>query len=393
MQIVYALTLLATFAIASGHCLASPEKQNKRLSVVFTHENKKFEDVFQDFEKETGIKIEPVWIDQSDLKARLIVVAETHNTPDVVFCPSDFLGLNDYVLLSEVPDSLITMPISKENKNTVKLNGKNYGLPIISGNHLLLYYNKKIINEPAKTWAELKAQRESLPEKTHLIAWSFMEMYWFVPFITSFGGPPMVDGTPNMATPAVQAALKFVWDLAREDYIDETCGYDCSFSRFTASEVAYTINGIWSFNQFKEIMGENLGVSTLPKIGENTMQSYFSTIVAAFPHNSLNGEKSKEIHQLIKYLQTKTFQEKMWEELKDFPVHKEVLDKIVNQQDEEVNIMLKGLEEGLPMPLEKNMLFIWESMLKGFSRYGSGAMDAKDASVFMQRLTERSIER
>lgn len=393
MQIFRALILLSSLVIAGAECFASNDKPSKRLSVVYTHENRKFEELFVDFEKQTGIKIEPVWIDQAELKARLIVVAETHNTPDVVFCPSDFLGLNDYVFLSEVPDTFFTAPMSDENKNTVKLNGKNFGLPIISGNHLLLYYNKKMISKPAETWAELKAQRETLPEGADLIAWSFMEMYWFVPFITSFGSPPMLDGIPNMATPAVQAALKFVWDLAREGYVNETCGYDCSFSRFIASEVAYTINGIWSFNQYKEVLGENLGVTTLPKIGDKVMRSYFSTIVAAFPHNSLSGEKSEEIKLLIKHVQTPEFQEKMWSTLKDFPVHKKVLQKILSEKDEELAIMLKGLEQGVPMPLEKNMLYIWESMLKGFSRYGSGAMDAKDASVFMQRLTERSIKR
>lgn len=395
MDLIRRLTIIAACfaltAVAETEVPTTGEVQ--RLSVVFTHENSKFEELFRDFEAETGIKVDPVWIDQSDLKARLIVVAETHNTPDVVFCPSDFLGLKDYVRFSEVPPALITQPISEENRNTVIINNKLFGVPIISGNHLMLYYNKKLVGVPASDWEQLKAQRALLPENKQLIAWSFMEMYWFVPFITGFGETPMLSGRPNMATPAVQAGLKFVWDLAKQGYVDESCGYECAFSNFVNGNAAYTINGIWSYHQFKNLLGDDLGVALLPTISQQPMRSYFSTIVAAFPHDSLNGKKQSAIRQLIQHIQSERFQLKMWRELHDFPVHKDVVTSIAEENDDDLGILLHGLEQAKPMPLEKNMLYIWESMLKGYSRYGSGAMTAEDASIFMQRLAERSIDR
>jgi len=37
------------------------------------------------------------------------------------------------------------------------------------------------------------------------------------------------------------------------------------------------------------------------------------------------------------------------------------------------------------------MIIVWEVLNKGFIRYGSGALTAEQAGLFMQGLAERSI--
>lgn len=366
--------------------------EKPRLSIVHTHENREFSELLQSFTDETGIALDIIWMDQADLKSRIINISQLNQVPDIIIAPSDNIGLSDYGLFSEVPKELLSKDLLPDSITAVTLNDKVYGVPIIHGNHLLLYYNKTLTQHPPESWQKLIEQKQQLPESVELISWSFMEMYWFIPFITAFGEVPLIKDKPNLDTPAMRQALVFVWQQAKNNIVDIECSYNCAIKKFSEGKVAYTINGIWAYKNLKKELDENLGIAVMPKINGKPMLSYSSSIVATFPKQSLSGENHNSIKKFISYIQSPSFQSSLWPKLNELPALASEFDNFKKQPDSDVQLLLKTLENTRPMSSHKNMSIVWEALLKGFTRFGSGAWNEKRATNYMQKTATRSIQ-
>jgi maltose-binding protein MalE len=364
--------------------------ESKHLVLVHTHENREFGQLLTAFTEQTGITLDIIWMDQADLKSRIINIGQLEQVPDMIIAPSDNIGLKDYGLFSDVPKELIASDLLPESLATVTLNNQQFGVPIIHGNHLLLYYNKKLVQHPPSSWKQLVDYRSKLPSSVELIGWSFMEMYWFVPFITAFGEPPLIDNQPNLNTKAVQRALTFVWQEAQEGVVNSECSYACVVKKFQQQQLAFTINGIWAYKQFKRSLGDSLGIAQLPKIEGKPMRSYSSSIVAMFPKHSLTGRNQESLRKLLLFLQSPEFQRSLWYRLNELPALQTAFDDIKQQTDSDIEQLLLTLETTLPLSSHKNMSVVWEALLKGYTRFGSGAWDAERATAYMQRIAERA---
>lgn len=363
------------------------------LNIIYTHENPKFASLFAHFEKTTGIKANIRWVDQPELKTRLLKITEEAEIPDIIICPADNLGLNEFANFSLIESKLFNENISQKDLATVKVDGNHFGIPIISGNHLVLYFNKNYVQSAPESWQEIVDTTLKDQQNLELITWSFMEMYWFIPFITAFGGEPIVDEQPNLNSQAVQQALKFVWQLAKDNVVEKDCNYDCAFQKFIHGNAIYTINGAWAFQPFKKKLGNNLGMVRLPKINNSRMIPYYSTMVAAFPNEGLTGKNNKALNIFVKYIQSDEFQTQIWSELKDIPTNKNVVNKLLELGDSELELLLTTAEHSIPMSSHKNMTVVWEALLKGYSRYGSGVWNVERSTKFMQSIAERSTSR
>nr|WP_283247850.1 extracellular solute-binding protein [Pseudoalteromonas sp. BDTF-M6] len=270
-----------------------------------------------------------------------------------------------------------------------RMQGRQLGIPIVAGNHLVLYYNKALVSEPATSWQQLLQYYQH--QGTAPIGWSFMEMFWFVPFVTAFGEPPVVADQPNLNTKAMRQALSYVWRLAEQGVVDPGCDYSCSEQRFMAAKLPYSINGIWAYDNYRQHLGEQLGVAALPRLAGNTMKPYSTAFVLAFPEQSLYGEKRAQLEQLAALLQHPDVQTQLWQRHVGIPVHQQVQQHILANADADSQVFFDTLAHSEPMPNSPNMMIIWEVMLKGYTRFGAKAMNAQQASEFMQHLAERSI--
>lgn len=381
--------------IALCSCLIAPVVAQDSLSIVFTHENKLFGDIFQSFAQQHGLNLTVKWIDQSELKIDLIKQLEGQTTPDAVIVPSDHVGLYKKHLYSEIPDSVYSDDLlhNQALMETVIVDGKKLAIPMIQGNHLMLYYNKQLVDQAATHWQQMLLQDQDLKQKgKRAIQWSFSEMYWFVPFVGAYGGWPIEHSQFTLDSKAMQQALTFYWDLNKQGLVDAECNYDCAFDAFTQQQAAYTINGIWSYAAFQKALGKDLGVALLPRIDDKTLKPMFSTIVMAFPNQSLSSDKQALLIKLAQYVQSEPFQREVWQTYHEFSVNTQVFEDIVQQADDNTKVMLSQLREARAMPSDTSMSYAWEAMKKGFVRYGSGAMTAVQASALMQKVAEKSVK-
>ncbi|WP_217874487.1 sugar ABC transporter substrate-binding protein [Pseudoalteromonas shioyasakiensis] len=361
------------------------------INLAHTMKHEHFNQLLGEFAEQSGLTVNSVLVDQKALKVRLVQNTSASNSTDVIIVPADHLGLDKYANYSVIPDSLIADTTDKRTLETAKLNNKLLGIPIIQGNHLLLFYNKQFVKQPIENWQDIYQIQPSLPEKVKLVTWSFMEMYWFIPFLSAFNGDLLVDNHVQLNTPAMKSALKFVWDLNKENLVDRQCDYTCSSNAFKAQQAAFTIDGAWALKTYEEALGNNLGVQQLPKLNGEYMQPYYSTFVLAFPNDALNGVNKDNLIQFAKLVQAEKFQTLVWQKLQDIPVNTKVLNNLKAQQGTELATLIDAMQFTKAMPSTASMIIVWEVLNKGFIRYGSGALTAEQAGLFMQGLAERSI--
>ena len=361
------------------------------INLAHTMKHEHFNELLSTLAEQSGLTVNSVLVDQKALKVRLVQNTSTSTSTDVVIVPADHLGLDKYANYSVIPDSLIADTTDRRTLETAKLNNKLLGIPIIQGNHLLLFYNKQFVKKPIENWQDIYRIQSSLPEKVKLVTWSFMEMYWFIPFLSAFNGDLIVDNHVQLNTPAMQSALKFVWDLNKQNLVDRQCDYTCSNNAFKAQQAAFTIDGAWALKTYEQALGDNLAVQQLPKLNGEYMQPYYSTFVLAFPNDGLNGVNKDNLIKFAKLVQAEKFQTMIWQKLQDIPVNTEVLNCLKSQQGTELATLIEAMQFTKAMPSSASMIIVWEVLNKGFIRYGSGALTAEQAGLFMQGLAERSI--
>lgn len=83
-------------AFLLGYMFLQGAVSAENLTNIYTHENKEFGTLLKTFEQHINHKLNITWVEQSDLKARMVGMMTIRETPDVLITPSDSLGLATY---------------------------------------------------------------------------------------------------------------------------------------------------------------------------------------------------------------------------------------------------------------------------------------------------------
>jgi len=376
---------VAAFLVCLGlSCCARAET----ITLAYSLENYDLSSYFTQFTEKTGINIEFAQFSTSSMKGEILLRADAQSLPDALIVPGDLLGL-DIAKFGVVPDEWLSPELSDNSVVLGKVAGLQKGVPIIAGNHLLLYYNKALVKTPPKNWDELiRYNNGSVGQR--VIAWSYNEMYWLIPFFGAYDAYPYEDGKIQFNTQQSREALQFYKQLTDDGYANPGCNYQCAFDAFTKGEVPYTINGSWSLGAFAEKLGEQLGVAMLPKIGNRNMRPYSSVHTLAFPNNGTRSEKREALKKLSQFFQSYDVQQQMWRDINALPVNRSLALDIKRQASENTRNFLTQLEMSEPMPNDPEMAIVWEALVMGFNRYQGGAMTAEEALDYMQHIATKS---
>ncbi|MCG7534803.1 extracellular solute-binding protein [Pseudoalteromonas sp. OOF1S-7] len=384
------LCTILLFILLTGLCSRlgyAKQLPGQTLTIAIGLENYDFKPLFAQFTRKTGIQVKVVEFENNSLKSELLLRASNNALPDGIIVPADYMGLTA-LNLSEVPDDWLSTHLIDQVRMNIKANGSTLGIPIVFGNHLMLYYNRALVSDAAKNWQQLRIQHQ---EDGLKISWNYYEMYWYRAFLGTFGTSLILNGNANLDTSAMVSALRWYKSLKDEAWLDVECDYDCTVNQFLSGEVAYTINGSWMFQRFSEHFGDKLGVTQLPSLRGEPMRSYFSSHVMAFPDHALSGEKSTQLRTLSEFLQSLPVQTSLWSSINALPVDRRALEMLKIQGITQVEALISTLEYAQPMPNEAQMAFVWEAMLKGLTRHLAGVLDEHQAAHFMQHIVEKSI--
>ncbi|MGF1879219.1 extracellular solute-binding protein [Photobacterium frigidiphilum] len=365
------------------------------ITIWYSHQSSRFvEGLVQRFEQETGIQVSLVQFKPSKIKAELLLGAQYGGVPDLALVPSDFLGLYRQMRLEPVLKQWLSTDLSEDALKTAKVDDAYWGVPVIQGNHLMLFYNKKFVEEPVASWQELiKTSQQYRDNNLMPIGWNYTDMYFFMPFLFAFNGQPLDGDMITLDTPEMVEALDYYQQLAVQQVVDKKCNYNCSQQRLIKGEEAYAINGDWAYQDLKDEMGDDLGVALLPTLNSKPMYSMKSTFVFTLPGKlTKNSERENRIAAFLTFVQREDNQKWVYQNYHLLPVHQALFQQVVSQAKGDELVLLQQLQFAKPMSSETNMAIVWAAMEKGYQRFKDG-LSAKESARYMQKVADKQSKR
>lgn len=350
--------------------------------------------IVDEFHKKTGIEVELHQFLSPQLRDEVMNQANSNQLPDMLYVPSDFVGLYKEIKLASVPSDWISPKLDIRVKDSGKIDNMNFGVPLFQGNHLMLFYNRALVESPITDWDQLDNQISTLPENMQFpFTWNYREMYWLIPFMSAFGTWPIENHKITLNTPEMVDALNYYKHLAKMGYVDTTCDHNCSVERFKTGESAYMINGDWVIRDLQNSMGDNLGVAMLPQIEGKEMVPMFSTYVLAYPGLNSNNKKFESLKQFTLFAQDKLAQQIIRDQGGLMPVNNDLLAEQHNAKTKNAAMVLKQMQNTRTMPISNKMAITWSAMGKGFTRFMDHNYTAEKTAILMQRVADKEIKR
>ncbi|MGB2867451.1 MAG: extracellular solute-binding protein [Bacteroidota bacterium] len=352
-----------------------------------------------------GIQVVELYKETEELRSAFVSAAITRRGPDLVYGPSDAVGIYAATKTIQPLEALFSRQMLAEFDTSGLLwyQGHLFQIADKIGNHLALVYNKKLLPRPPQTDEELFAVSQKIQKefgsiagrpKVYGLTWNYTEPFFFIPFFTGFGGWVFgPDGvTPTLDSDAMVRALKYVRALRDEKkIIPNESDYEIADALFKDGKAAMIINGDWSWAGYAE-KGLDIGVAPIPKIVETGLWPAPMTSPKGFSLNTnVEGEKQALVLKLLSFLLEEENQLETTKELNTVPTRKSLYSHPAIVSNEIIQNSLLQIRLGRPMPVVPEMRAVWDAMRPGYQAVMGGASTAEEAAKNMQKLAVRRI--
>ncbi|HUN66742.1 MAG TPA: extracellular solute-binding protein [Bacteroidota bacterium] len=350
-----------------------------------------------------GYTVEAIYKETEELRSGFIVAAIAGQGPDLVYGPSDQIGPFQVMniiqpLENDFPKAWLD---SFNPKGLTWYKGHLYQIADKLGNHLTLVYNKKLVSKPPETDSELVAIGKKLtadldgdgkPDRYGLV-WNYTEPFFFVPFMSGFGGWVMDDsGRPTLDNVGVIDGLRFLKELRDVDkIIPMEADYNIADALFKDGKAAMIINGDWSWSGYRKA-GIDIGVAPLPKILKTGLWCAPMVSPKGFSINiNVPAEKLPIVKELITFLTSPENELATAKQLNTMPTRKVLYQDPFIQNDEILRNSAIQIEHGRAMPVVPELRAIWDAMRPSYQAVLGGAKTPEQAAHDMQELALQKI--
>lgn len=404
----YALIVLLmapTAAIAITGCGASDD----RIRIQIWHEKRAaertlFEEAIAEYNRRhPDLFVETLYRETEELRNLFIVAAVGGRGPDLIYSPADNAGTFDLTEVTIPLDSLFEAEYLNQfsDAGLVRYEGRTVMISDQVRTFLAWVYNRDLIDEAPTTmvdWVRLLESAtvdrdgDGIPDQYGL-TWNYREPFFFIPFLTCFGGWVMdAEGNPTLDTPETVAAIKFVLDL-RDKYkvIPAESDYEMAEALFQEGRAASIINGPWAYAGYGG-SGVNYGVAPLPTNEETGHHCAPMVATSGYAVNSnVPPEKLPHLKELIRYLTSSDMQMQMVREIEAIPVHEEIRASSQVTDNPRLQSMMRQVDRGRPMPVAPQMRQIWDGMRGPYQLVMNGAVTPEEGARRMQEQVEKRI--
>jgi maltose-binding protein MalE len=326
--------------------------------------------------------------------------------PDVVLSPFDHVGPFSIMGLAQPLDELISQDMKDKYIDAalpgMSLNGKIYGVPTTMGNHLMLMYNKNIVDEAPETMSDLievaKANTvdedgDGLVDKYGL-AYNLNEPFWWAAFHGGFGGWVFDEEyNPNLDTEATVDTLEFVHSLKFEhEIVPRESDYDLMDSLFKEGSAAFIINGDWAIEGYKNAENVDLGVAPIPRFEKTGKYGQPLTSGKGFiVMSQLPEQKQIAVIKFIDFM-TSTAAQELFVENNFLPSNDQAYGLPQIQNDPIMKGSAEQLRNGKAMPVVPEMRGIWDAVRPALQSVMSDDLTPEAAAEQMQKEAEENIK-
>ena len=254
------------------------------------------------------------------------VVADPQAAGDVYFFANDQLKkLIDADAISKLGGS--TADYIKETNsetlvNSVTIDGNIYGIPF-TANTWFMYYNKSVYDEN-----DIKSLDKMLEKGTVALP---VSNTWYTASFFAAGGATFSGAAGNDESAGTKlgdkgaTVIKYLVDLlANKNFLDQEA--PAAMTGFADGSVDAVFTGTWDYENVKNILGDNMGIASLPAINldgtDCSLKSFAgSKCIGVNPHC-----KNQEIAvSLAKHLAGEEAQQSHYEMRSIVPCHEDLL--------------------------------------------------------------------
>jgi arabinogalactan oligomer / maltooligosaccharide transport system substrate-binding protein len=344
-----------------------------------------------------NVTFEIVNKDVETLREDFLTAGLAGSMPDLLWTVNDHAGpFTDAELIMPVDDMFDLSLYVDSALAAVQLNGQTWGVPISNGNHLMLIYNKDLIETPPANTDELVSMGKELTTGDQYgLVYNQTEPFWLVPWLGGFGGSVFAaDGkTPTLDTTAMVDTLQFLYDIKYVDgIVPPESDYDGADTLFKEGKAAMIINGDWSLGGYKDTFGDKLGVARIPKVSSTGEwpHPYTSGVYFMLP-DGLEGAKLDAIKGFINFVTDDANQVKMIAELNRLPALKAALNDPLITDDPILKGSADQMVVGVPMPTVSEMRCNWDAMKPEMQAVLADTETPADAAAAMQSAAETCV--
>jgi arabinogalactan oligomer / maltooligosaccharide transport system substrate-binding protein len=327
------------------------------------------------------------------LREDFLTASSAGNPPDLLWTVGDHAGPFTVDGLIQPVQDLFDM---EQYVTSVILGDNTWGVPVSSGNHLMLIYNRSLIEEPPLDTNQLIEIGQALSDgENYALVYNQTEPYWLVPWLGGFGGSVFADDgiTPTLDTPEMVATLEFLRSIKFDNLlVPPDSDYDGADTLFKEGKAVMIINGDWSLSDYREILGDNLGVAPIPQVSATgewpipfTSGSYYMIPIG------VEENKLAIIRDFIQWSTNEENQLKMVRDLARLPGLEAALDDPIITDDPILAGSAEQMELGIPMPEILEMRCVWDAMKPEMIAVLSNTTTPEDAASNMQGAVEACI--
>lgn len=403
------LAVLLIILLAAAGC---GRREDGRVRITIWHQDRP--DVRDVLQKQLDrfmtlhpeVKIEQLFKETEELRSGFIIAAIAGQGPEIVYGPSDQVGPFQVMDIILPLDTLFEKSFldTFDPKGLTYYKGKLYKISDKLGNHLTLVYNKKMVPIPPKTDLELIEMGKKLTMDTngdgkidqYGLAWNYTEPFFFIPFMTGFGGWIMDEqDQPTLNTVGTVNGLKFVRDLRDvHAMIPNEADYNIADALFKDGHAAMIINGDWSWAGYQKA-GLDIGVAPLPFITSTGRWSGTMVSPKGFSINATIKDdtvKLRWVKELIVYLTSEENQLEATRTLFTMPTNKNVIKSEFVQNNEILRNSQIQIDHGNPMPVVPELRAIWDAMRPSYQAVLAGSKSPEQAATDMQLQAMQRIK-
>ncbi|MDG0817226.1 extracellular solute-binding protein [Bdellovibrio svalbardensis] len=394
--------LLILFSSLLAH--AKPVHINVWHQMIYGH-RQVLAEALKKFEKENpDITVQATYRETEELRSSYQSAAMGGAGPELVYGPSDQIGpfatmgiIRPLDTVLEKADFSALDPLA-----TPEFMNQHYMVGDGVGNHLMLIYNKKLIQTPPKNTDELieMGRRLTIDQNGDGkvdqwgLVFNYTEPFFFAPFISAFGDDFIKnDSVPNLNTPALRSTFQFILDM-RDKYkiIPKECDYETANALFKGNKAAMLINGDWSWGDYKEAKVD-FGIARIPMI--SSTGRWPSPLVGTKGY-SLNVNMKSPEHlaaaiKLLKFLTSESTQLLFAEKVGILPSNLNARNSEIVKNNPLLKISSSVMEVGHPMPIAPEIRAIWDSLRTQYQKVLAGSATPELAAKSAQEVAEKQI--
>ena len=356
------------------------------------------------YEKESGTKVNIKSGDQLGGLDKLSLDNQSGQAADVMMAPYDRVGsLGTDGQLSEV-----TLSDGAKTDNTTKslvtaADGKVYGAPAVIES-LVMYYNKDLLKEAPKTFAELEELAKDSKYafageegKTSAFLADWTNFYYAYGLLSGNGAYVFGDNGKNpkdigLANEGAIAGINYAkswYEKWPKGMQDGTAAGNLIQTSFQEGKTAAIIDGPWKAQAFKDAK-VNYGVATIPTLPNGKDYSAFGGGKAwIIPSSTKNLEGAQKF---VDYLVSTEQQKAFYEATNEIPANTEARAYAEGKNDELTTAVIKQFKNAQPMPNISQMSAVWEPAANMLFDAVSGKKDAKTAADDAVTLIKETIK-